>query len=140
MSIAFKPVSNFGIQNLNSLNSTPAINKTFKGGIYDDFESNYDSFEFQEQVKTEPPKIGIFRILFQRLTKEQIDAVNKGGELPKNAKFVEDPVTGPRMTWNLCDFTPGTHKLPVGYELKRDILGFTHLVREGTKAWYLKKD
>lgn len=140
MNIAFKPVSNFDTQNLNSVKSTPAVNQTFKGGIYDDFQTSYDCFEPQKQVNTEPPKIGIFRVLFHRLTKEQIEAVNKGGELPKNAKFVEDPVTGPRMTWNLCDFTAGTHKLPAGYELKRDILGFTHLVREGTKAWYLKKD
>lgn len=140
MNIAFKPVSNFGTQNLSSVKSTPAANVSFKSGVYDDFKFINDYFEAQNKVNSEPPKIGIFRVLFHRLTKEQIDAVNTGRELPKNAKVVEDPVTGPRMTWNLCDFTAGTHKLPAGYELKRDILGFTHLVREGTKAWYLKKE
>jgi hypothetical protein len=39
----------------------------------------------------------------------------------------------------VADITAGTHTLPAGYEFKNDILGFTHLVREGTQAWYLKK-
>lgn len=140
MNIAFKPVSNFGTQNLGSIKSTPAVNTTFKSGVYDEFQLINDYFQSQKQADNQPPKIGFFRVLFNRLTKEQIDAVNNGAELPKNAKFVEDPIAGPKLTWNLCDFTAGTHKLPTGYELKRDILGFTHVVRQGTKAWYLKKD
>ena len=71
--------------------------------------------------------------------KKRIETINKNREMPKNAKFVEDPMYGPRLTWNIADITPGTHTLPAGYELKNDILGFTHVVREGTQAWYLKK-
>ena len=53
---------------------------------------------------------------------------------------VDDVAIGkPRLTWNLFDITAGTHQLPSGYELKKDILGFTCVVREGTQAWYLKK-
>ena len=85
-------------------------------------------------------KIGTLRVMMNRLKKDQIAEVNATGELPKNAKIVTDPETGKlKMKWNLCDFTEGTHKIPEGYELKNDILGFTHVVREGTQAWYLKK-
>ena len=81
------------------------------------------------------------RVLFHRLTKEQIQNINENRELPKNAKFVDSDISGePKLTWNLLDWTKGTHTLPAGYELKQDILGFTHVVREDSKAWYLKKD
>ena len=98
-----------------------------------------DFFTPQAEEKKAPEISGI-RVFFNRYTDEQIAQVNEAGQLPKNAKVVDDVNFGkPRLTWNLWDITPGTHKLPAGYELKKDILGFTHLVREGTQAWYLKK-
>ena len=104
-------------------------------------EMEADSFE-SSAVKA--PKIGFFRILFSRLTKDQIDAVNETKQLPSNAKIIERSFgnTGvkqaPRLTWNLLNVTPGTQQLPAGYELKNDILGFTHLVREGTKSIFYR--
>lgn len=114
--------------------------------IFDDIK-NYpvvqplpDIFTPSNTTKVEQPKIGFLRLCFSRLTQEQIDTINTTGELPKNAKFVDNQVSGePILTWNLADITKGTHKLPVGYELKNDILGFTHVVREGTQAWFFKK-
>ena len=98
-----------------------------------------DTFAPQVQEKKAPEISGV-RVFFNRLTDEQISQVNESKQLPKNAKVVDDVAIGkPRLTWNLFDITPGTHKIPAGYELKKDILGFTHLVREGTQAWYLKK-
>lgn len=98
-----------------------------------------DIFKPQVEEKKAPEISGV-RVFFNRLTDEQIAQVNDSKQLPKNAKVVDDVAIGkPRLTWNLFDITPGTHKLPAGYELKKDILGFTHLVREGTQAWYLKK-
>ena len=98
-----------------------------------------DTFAPQVQEK-KAPEISGARVFFHRLTDEQIAQVNESKQLPKNAKVVDDIKIGkPRMTWNLFDITAGTHKLPAGYELKKDILGFTHLVREGTQAWYFKK-
>lgn len=84
------------------------------------------------------PQIGTGRLLLGRLTKEQVDAINESGELPKNAKFKENMNGNIIITWNALDVTTGTHKLPVGYEVKNDIFGFTHVVREGTKNIFIK--
>ena len=120
--------------------STPAV-ASFKSGVFEGFP--VDTFEFskQEKVQVYPPKINMARILFHRLTKDQIEAVNTSGQLPKNAKFVDGEVSGePKLTWNLLDWSKGTHTLPTGYEMKNDILGFTHVVRKDTQAWWLKKN
>lgn len=98
-----------------------------------------DKFEHKSKNKeTETTsKIGFANLLFNRLTKEQIEEINKTGKLPKNAKFV-DYMGKVYITWNLADITTGTHELPKGYEIKNDILGFTHVVREGTKNLFIK--
>lgn len=125
-----------------NLNLEDLLGKTKYG--WDDFRTipplpQADIFKPQIEEKKAPEISGV-RVFFNRLTDEQIAQVNESKELPKNAKVVDDIRIGkPRLTWNLFDITPGTHKLPAGYELKKDILGFTHLVREGTQAWYLKK-
>ena len=139
MTIAFH--ANAGMPELNAIQKTQVGNPN-GWSDFRQFETKKDVFEFSKENKpAEPvvPEIGMARILFNRLTPEQIETINKNREMPKNAKFVEDPIYGPKMTWNLCDFTAGTHTLPAGYELKNDILGFTHVVREGTQAWFLKK-
>ena len=128
---------------VNTNNRAISANCTFKGNILNDFDltntkSENDVFELQTTQKTEPPKIKYIRLFFNRLRKDQINEINESGQLPKNAKFVDNGRV--RLTWNLINFTAGTHKLPKGYELKNDILGFTHVVREETKAWYLKEN
>lgn len=96
----------------------------------------FQSSSKSEQT-TQAPEIKTGRILIGRLTKEQIEAINESGELPQNAKFQE--YNGQlRITWNALDVTTGTHKLPAGYEVKNDIFGFTHVVREGTKNIFIK--
>lgn len=94
-----------------------------------------DSFE-TSQKKCEPPyvKVKMRNILFNRYNKDQINMINSTGELPPNIKITDDN----KIVWNLFDFTKGTHTLPLGYELKNDLLGFTHVVRKDTRAWYLK--
>ena len=140
MSIALNGNHNFIIKP--QYKSTPAqfgANEVVTSKIFDDF----DKFEPTTVTiqKSETPKINLARILFHRLTPEQIKTINETKQLPKNAKIVDAEVSGePKLTWNLLDFTKGTHTLPAGYELKQDILGFTHVVREDSKAWYLKKD
>lgn len=115
-----------------------ATKKSSKEDLFKDvFQYSPITDKKVEPEITQAPKIGIGRILFHRLTKEQIKAINKSGELPKNAKFVE--FAGKiDITWNALDATEGTHKLPAGYEVKNDIFGFTHVVREGTKSLFIK--
>ena len=130
--------SNFSVKSTPA--STPA-NTSFKSNVFEGFPVDIFEFSKPEKVQIYPPKINMARILFHRLTKDQIEAVNTSGQLPKNAKFVDGEVSGePKMTWNLLDWSKGTHTLPAGYEMKNDILGFTHVVRTDTKAWWLKKN
>lgn len=122
-------------------NTQTSIRKPNENYIFGTFQTN-NSFSPKptDKVLGVTPKISMVRVLFKRLNQEQIYGVNTSRNLPKNAKFKNDTCGNPRLTWNLFDFTSGTHKLPEGYELKNDILGFTHVVREGTKSWYLKEN
>lgn len=130
--------SNFSVKSTPA--STPA-NTSFKSATFENFPVDEFWFSTPEKIIITPPKINMARVLFHRLTKDQIDAVNSSGELPKNAKFVDNEISGePCMTWNLLDWSKGTHTLPAGYEMKNDILGFTHVVRKDTQAWWLKKN
>ena len=96
-----------------------------------------DKVELTQTQKQELPKIGFMRALFKRYTKEQINQINETKEMPKNVKVVDD-LASPRLAMNFMDITLGTHTLPAGYELRQDILGFTRLVREDSKALYLR--
>ena len=109
----------------------------FEDNLFDCFESSVqDSNQIIQQEKVQAPKIGLGRILTHRFTKEQINAINECRELPQNAKFKGNNKIS--ITLNLFDITKGTHKLPEGYELKNDILGYTHVVREGTKSLFIR--
>lgn len=149
MSIAFSGSNrNSKLLEINGLNNNKINELKNVNGGWSDYRafpsvfpqnSYIDIFKPQVEEK-KAPEIGWARVLFSRLTDDQIAQVNETKLMPKNAKVVEEFATGkPRLTWNLFDITPGTHTLPAGYELKKGILGFTHLVREGTQAWYLKK-
>ena len=139
MTIAFNSGANLPIHEIHNIygKQKPILwdKKVFEEIDIDKFQPS----QKQEKQNTQAPEIGFARILFNRLTPEQIEEINENRTLPKNAKIVDDAVYGPRLTWNVADITAGTHTLPAGYELKSDILGFTHIVREGTQAWYLKK-
>lgn len=110
----------------------------FKPLPSDDLQKS-DSFQSlnKNEQTMEAPEIKTSRILIGRLKKEDIDAINESGKLPKNAKFKEmnGKIT---IAWNAFDITTGTHTLPAGYEVKNDIFGFTHVVREGTKNLFIK--
>ena len=140
MSITFNEGAYFNRSVKSTPASTPA-NTSFKSKVFYGFPVDVFEFSTPEKVQIYPPKINIARVLFHRLTKDQIAAVNSSGQLPKNAKFVDNELSGePKMTWNLLDWSKGTHTLPAGYEMKNDILGFTHVVRTDTNAWWLKKN
>ncbi len=138
MTIAFNGVEQYLQLTQNSQIQKRKVNEN---NIFRTFQTNiqYNPKPI-DKVLGGTPKISMIRILFKRLNQEQIYGVNTSRNLPKNAKFKNDTLGNPTLTWNIFDFTAGTHKLPEGYELKNDILGFTHVVREGTKSWYLKEN
>jgi len=99
-----------------------------------------DSVEISNKasVETEPPKIGIIRLVFGRLSNEQIKQVNESGMLPKNAKFVMTGQGTFVIRPNFLNVVPGTRKLPEGFEVKKDVLGFTTVLPKGMKSILLK--
>ena len=85
-------------------------------------------------------KVNPLRIWFHRLTQDQIDAINETRALPKNMKVRPNPVgTGFHTYHNIFNLYNGTKTLPDGYELRKNILGFTRLVPNDTEGFWLKK-
>lgn len=83
------------------------------------------------------PNISRWRLFFNRLTNDQIDAVNKSGRLPKKAKFTPF-IGGYSIANNWWNITAGTTKLPAGFEVRKSIFGFTRVVPIDTKGLFLK--
>lgn len=100
----------------------------------DTVEISHSQAETQKNV--EPPKISRMRLMFSRLTDEQIKAVNESRMLPKNAKFQLGGKVICNNWFGICD---GTQKLLPGYELKKNVFGFTVVVPEGTKGLFIRK-
>jgi len=103
---------------------------------------NKDMLTLHNKHKVKPPEIGFFRLATGRLTKEQVAQVNKSRKLPHNAKFFPDPINPGsfRIGNKMANIRTGTQILPEGYELKRDWMGFTKVLPEGTTSVFLKND
>lgn len=85
------------------------------------------------------PKISRTRLFFSRLKDDQIDAINKAGRLPDNAKFIGS-IGGYAICNNFFNYRTGTQILPAGYEVKKNIFGFAVVVPKGSKGFFIKKD
>ncbi len=77
----------------------------------------------------------MFRVFFNRLTNEQIDAINESRRLPQNVKV--NKYRG--LSNNFFNLTQGTRTLPEGYELRKNKLGFTRMVMIDSEGFWLKK-
>lgn len=93
-----------------------------------------------QQVDNTPPQIGGMRIALNYLTKDQIKEVNRTRRLPDNAKFVQTGFGKYEICNNFFDLRAGTQVLPEGYEVKRDLLGFTIVVPAGTKGLFIRNN
>ena len=105
-------------------------------------ETKADTVELSNAGASEKsaPKISRWRLLFSRLTKEQIKQVNETRQLPDNAKFEFGLGHSYSVANNWFNMTAGTQIIPAGYELKQDILGFTHVLPIGTKGLLIRND
>ena len=100
-------------------------------------ELNKDVFKLSKKGE---PKVPVLRIWFNRLTQDQIDAINESGKFPKNIKVRPQEVgTGYYMYHNILNMFNGTQTMPEGYELRRNRLGFTRLVPKDTEGFWLPK-
>lgn len=100
-------------------------------------ESKPDSVDFS--TKVDVPKISRTRLFFTRLTNDQIAAVNEAGKLPDGAKFVSNGFGGYTVCNNFFNFRAGTQQMPAGFELGKDIFGFTIVKPIGTKGAFIKE-
>ena len=92
--------------------------------------------KIKEEQKT---IISGFLIFCKRLKDEHIKLINETGELPENAKFVSCLCGGYKIVNNWFNFRSGTCILPFGYEVSKNLLGFTIVVPIGTKGFWIKK-
>ena len=73
-----------------------------------------------------------------QISDEQVQQINATGKLPPNAKFVPNELGGYQLTNNFFGIQAGTQELPAGFEVKKNILGFTTIVPKGTKGMLIK--
>ena len=107
----------------------------------DTFTPSFSSslLEPNKKVKVEPcAKISLWRGMFSRLTDEQIKSVNETKELPQGTKFEPGVGGGFIICHNWFGLSAGTRTLPVGYELKKNVFGFTKVVPIGTEGKFIK--
>ena len=99
-----------------------------------------DSFERQansrEQVNSqnnnivyaEYPHISWIRAVTGILSYEQINAINQTRHLPENVKIMQNGAGGYTIGYNYFGIRAGTRTVPAGFELKKDVFGFAHVV------------
>lgn len=91
-----------------------------------------------EAETKECPPISRARAMFNRLTDEQIKAINETGKLPEGVKIEKDAYGNYHIGNNFINLTPGTRTVPAGYELKKDWMGFTVIVPKDTESVLIK--
>ena len=105
-----------------------------------DYSFPVDILDIKKEQKptNQAPEIGFLRTFFNRLSDEQIKQVNLSGNLPSGAKFIRTEKGKYKIKPNYLGITTGTRKLPSGYELKKNLLGFTIVVPEETSGLFIK--
>ena len=86
------------------------------------------------------PRVSTIRAIFKCLSQTEIDELNKSGRLPKNVKITRNPESGKFcISRNWFNISRGTHIIPEGYELRKNLLGFTEVVPIGEEGITLRK-
>lgn len=102
-------------------------------------ELGADTVELSKNKKYDGPKIDFFRAMFSRLNDEQMEAINRTGKTPNNIKITKSTETGNyQIGNNIFGIISGTTTMPAGYELKKDVLGFAHIVPKDTQGLFVK--
>ena len=102
------------------------------------FKANENADTVELNNTKQPPEISRARLAFGILTDDQIAAINESGKLPKNAKFMQNGFGGFTICNNFFGLRAGTQELPVGFEVKKNILGFACVLPKGTEGLAVK--
>jgi len=126
---------------INSISSFSPASKIHFGQLTASATSSIKSMPADDAkfAKVSAPKISRIRLLFNRLTDEQIKQVNESGMLPENAKFYSNGMGGYALGNNFFNISTGTRQLPAGYELQKNLLGFTVVVPKGSDGLFVNK-
>lgn len=112
-----------------------------KDGTVIEKELPQDKAEFSSKSeKVAPPEISTARLMFSRLTDDQISKINESGKLPENAKFVMNGFGGYTICNNFFNLRAGTRQLPQGFEVRKDVMGFTTVLPKGTEGALIKEN
>lgn len=147
---------NNGFYRVNVKNTNPA-GKFGDAGVIRVFESKEEAEEYVDDVNevgmdifvssvgygnTEEPiiceEITWYQATCNRLTDKQIEAINQKGELPPGAKFIKTIDGRFVIVKDPINARQGSRKLPVGYEVRKDLLGFTHVLPVDTEGPFIK--
>lgn len=105
-----------------------------------DKELSADEAKFSTKTeKPAPPEISTIRLMFSRLTDEQIAQINDSGKLHENAKFVMNGYGGYTICNNFFNLRVGTRELPQGFEVKKNVMGFATVLPKGAEGAFIKK-
>ena len=118
-------------QSVEEIKSEAKINET-------KLEKDFTEFSSKATKATEPPQISKTRLFFCALTDEQVAKINESRKLPENGKFIANGYGSYYISPNFFGLRPGTQELPVGFEVKKNILGFAVVVPNGTKGYMLR--
>lgn len=86
----------------------------------------------ENRTQTEPPEISWGRACTGFLTQDQVNAINETRRLPDNVKIMRDGLGGYILSYNYLGIRAGTHTIPEGFEIKRDVLGIAHVLPKDT--------
>jgi len=114
--------------------------KSFSSGVSFKANENLDTVDLiSKNNNVEPARIGVVRLFFKYLNDEQVNAINRSGKLPENAKFIpKSDGTGYRIHNNFFGVRSGTRIIPAGYEVRRNWLGFAIVVPKGTEGLFIR--
>ncbi len=82
--------------------------------------------------------ISWLRIGFGLLTDEQINTINETGRLPKNAKIVKNGNGEYVLANNFFNITTGTRTVPEGFEVRKNVLGFSVVVPKDSEGLLIR--
>lgn len=133
-------MSSVNIINLNSriTNNVPKLKENEINFKSSDSANQQDSVEIAKRQNVEPPRISTVRLMFNLLTDQQIEQINKSRRLPDNAKFIMSGYGRFNIANNFFGIRVGTQTLPEGFEVKKDVLGFAIVLPKDSEGLMIR--
>ena len=93
-----------------------------------------DMYVRSDYMRPQPPEIGFLRLATGFITQEQVDQINLSRRLPDNAKFIQNEYGKFVICNNFMGLRVGTQELPMGFEVKLNIIGKAVVLPKGSSG------